>query len=293
MQDGYAFFVRRALLALGVYTALSGLTYFLEGRLGHWFFNPAVNNLVIGSFVLFAFCLSARKNLEGLPVFREDRKWLALLLVLALLVLGVRVGFEEGLPRKALSALAGALIAAGFLGKELSARILQKQTKHLAASVLTFYVIDYVFDWGFLGLPVLSALVWALKALGVNAFLDATVIPPTINVFNVGVRAVEETSGVDALILYSIVFLGLYVGKRRGTPREFAERFLLGLLGAFALVFARLFLLVILFRALDMGTVNALALNPLNQLVFLAYPLLFWRKTRNWRRAVPLRRAGG
>ncbi len=279
MESGRAFFVKRALLALVAYTALSALTYLLEGRLTHWFFNPALDNLLIGSFVLFAFTLLAGKRLKSLPRFPGHWLWMVALLALAVAVLVLRMGLEESLARKALSTLAGLLITVAFLGRGLSLHLAKNYAHHVIPGILSFYIIDYVFDWNFLGLPVLSFLTALLKTAGVKVFLDASTLPPVLNVFNVQIRAVEETAGVDALILYSIAFLGLAAWKGKGTNlRTLARPFAVGLAGAFALVLARFLALVILFGVADVGFVNALAVSPLNQALFLAYPWLFWKR---------------
>ncbi|HIH17035.1 MAG TPA: hypothetical protein HA252_06540 [Candidatus Diapherotrites archaeon] len=279
MNKGFEWFLKRTLLALAVYSALSGFTYFLEGRLSHWFFNPAMNNFLFGSFLLFAFSLAAKKRLQTLPEFKENRKLLALFLVLTLAVLALRMGFEEGLPRKALSTLAGLLLVIGFQGKDLFVRLAREYTQYIVPSVLAFYIIDYVFDWNFLAAPVLALVVNALQWVGVEAFLDLGAKPPSLNVFNVRVTAVEETSGVDALILYSIAFLALWVWEgKEFRIRKLAKPFALGLLGALALVAVRLFALIALFGFLPLAWVNALALSPLNQALFLAYAGFYWKK---------------
>ncbi len=280
MELGYHSFLKRALLALGTYTALSAATYALEGELAHWFFNPAVNNFLIGSFVLFAFAISAGKRLESLPWFAVNRKELLACLVVALLLFGARTGFEESLARKAISTAAGLVLVTGFLGRKLSVHLAKNYSNYVVPGILCFYIIDYVFDWDFLAMPVLSVLVSALRSLGVQAFVNPAVTPPALNVFNVSVQAVDETSGVDALILYSIVFLGLAAWQgKRFRLRVLTKRYFLGLAGGFGLMLVRLFALVALFGFLDTGFVNALALSPLNQLLFVAYPVAFWRKS--------------
>ncbi len=277
---GKRVFLKRALAALAAYTLLSGLTYFAEGTLTHWFFNPAVNNLLIGSFVLFAFTVSARKRLQGLPTFPMEKIWALACALLAGLLLFARMGLTEGsLTRKAVSTLAGLLLMFGFLGPKLSLYLAKNFSQHIIPSILCFYIVDYVFAWKFLAAPVLSIVVSVLKGIGVPAYLELNAVPPFLNVFNVSVKAVEETSGVEALILYTIGFLGLAAlegGSAR--LRQLLKPYFLGLAGAFVLVAGRLLGLIGLYAFLDLDFVNVLALNPLNQLAFLAYTVWCWRK---------------